>query len=231
VSRRTIPERIKQNVLLRSRRRCPVCFLEGKGEPQEGALAHIDRALQKDEADNLVFLCLPHHHQLDEGSLTPKKVKQARAKLYEAFDDGQADLAKQHTWHAYEESIVNLFRSAIANRFGDSFSLYKSSLYRSRSGVSHEVDLAVEFEVGGLRYLTLFEIKHRRAKLGAEDVLRFWAVVDDIGANKGVIVSSAGFSAAALHMARTKGLALLQIAEDADRLDDAIFEDATGLAT
>jgi hypothetical protein len=44
-----------------------------------------------------------------------------------------------------------------------------------------------------------------------------------------VIVSPAGFSTTALHIACTKGLALVQIPENANRLDDAIGEDVAAI--
>ena len=79
----------------------------------------------------------------------------------------------------------------------------------------------MEFKLAQSRYVTVFDIKYRPSRLGVEDVMRFAAVVDDIGANKGVIIASGGFSAAATQLARSRGIDLMRVPEDASRLDEA----------
>jgi restriction endonuclease Mrr len=125
-------------------------------------------------------------------------------------------------WSAYEEHVTDLVRSEVADRLGDFFKLQREALYKGHSGVSHIVDLAVEFTIAGLRYLTVFEIKRVRGKLGASDLLEFIAAVEDLGASKAVVVSSGGFSEAAKQLARARGLALISVQENASRLEEGI---------
>lgn len=229
-SRTAIPDRAIQEVLIRSKRRCPLCFVAGKLEPRDGNIAHIDRDPSNNDNDNLVYLCLQHHHEVDEsGSTRIEEIKKARRELYQVMDaDPMQGEKRRAPWHVYEDLVVDWVRSAVAKRLGDFFALRKAGLYRGRSGVSHEVDLAVEFSLAGLRYLTVFDIKYRRVKLRAEEVLRFAAVSDDIGASKAVIVCSAGFSPGAVQVARGKGLGLLHVPEGTEQRKAAIFDAAGG---
>ncbi len=227
-SRKSIPESIKQSILLSSKRRCALCFVAGKNEPQEGSIAHIEGS-SKEQSDNLVYLCSDHHRQLDKGSsLGIGEVKKARAALYRAMKSENVDVdSRRQTWQVYEKRIVDVVRSAMFERFGDSFTLLTNSLVSGRSGVSHEVDLEIRFSVAGLNYVTIFDIKHRATKLSAEDILQFAAVLDDVGADKGVIISSSGFSNAALQLGRSKRLALFQFAENAVKPEDGFLEEGS----
>src|SRR4051812_48116322 len=143
VPRQTISERTKQEVLLSSKRRCPLCYRSGNTGPREGAVAHIEQGSQSGAIDNLVFLCLEHHHQLDNGSLTPAEVKEARAALYRAISADSVQYADERPWRAYEQHVVDLIRSSTSEQLGDNFGLRKGELCQGRSGVAHEVDVAV----------------------------------------------------------------------------------------
>ena len=224
--RTSIPESIKQSILLRSKRRCPLCFIAGKTEPQEGSIAHIDRDL-KDEPDNLVYLCSEHHQQFDQGSaISISDLKKARASLYSAMklEEFTTD-SRPGGWQAYEKLIVDLVRSAMFERLGDFFTLLTNSLVSGSSGVSHQVDLEIRFNIAGINYLTIFDIKHRRSKLGAEDILLFAAKADDVGADKRVIVSSSGFSSTALQLGRAKGLTLFHVPENSTKLEHEVVDE------
>lgn len=197
----------------------------GKIDPQEGSIAHIDRH-RKNEPDNLVYLCAEHHRQFDQGSaISISDLKKARASLYSAMElEEFTSDSRPRRWQAYEKLIVDLVRSAMFERLGDFFTLLTNSLVSGRSGVSYQVDLEVRFNIAGINYLTIFDIKHRRGKLGAEDILQFSAKTDDVGADKGVIVSSSGFSSAALQLGRAKGLTLFHVSENSAKLEPEVLD-------
>ncbi len=212
-NRTRIPERVKEEVFLRSKRRCALCFELGVQDPQEGMIAHVDRNSTKNDSDNLVFLCSRHHRELDEGkTLSPEQIKAARLSLYDALaSEPPSRKEGVELWRTYEKHVIDLVRSEVSERLGDFFALNMNALYQGHSGVSHEVDLAVEFTIAGLRYLTIFEIKYRSSPLGTQEVLRMAAVARDIGASKAVIVTNVGFSAAAAQLARSSGLNLVHL--------------------
>lgn len=202
-------------------------FVSGNRDPQEGTIVHIDHALPKSDLSNLVFLCLEHSRQLDqEGSVRLGELKRARAGLYKTMEaDALAPEQPLENLRAYEKLVVDLIRSTMSEKFGDDFQLIQNAFVRGQSGVSHQIDIKISFNIAGLNYLTVFNVKYRRAKLGSEDVLQFASVADDIGANKGVIVANSGFSSAALQIARSKGLSLFNISEVARNLVESTAVD------
>ncbi len=87
-----IPQKAVEDILLKSRRRCALCFhLSGDDQPKVGSIAHIGSASEEeaDALDNLVFLCQTHHEQLDmrkeREPISPEMVKAAREELYRAL--------------------------------------------------------------------------------------------------------------------------------------------------
>lgn len=62
--RKKIKNEDQKNVLLRSRRRCSICFgLHRDIQIKPGQLAHLDGDHANNEFDNLAFLCLTHHDE------------------------------------------------------------------------------------------------------------------------------------------------------------------------
>ncbi len=91
MSRKAISPDAQAQVLLRSRRRCCVCFgLNRDTAIRQGQIAHLDQNASNNAADNLAFLCFDHHDQYDSSTrqsknFTVPEVKQFRRELYEAI--------------------------------------------------------------------------------------------------------------------------------------------------
>ena len=79
-------------VLVRSGRRCCICFgLHQKFDVVQGQIAHLDRNNENDSLENLVFLCLSCHDLYDSKNsqskgLIPKEVKNYRDRLYKEVE-------------------------------------------------------------------------------------------------------------------------------------------------
>jgi hypothetical protein len=92
--RAVIPTDIQTEVLTKSRRRCCVCFgLFGDLSEKQGQIAHIDHDPANPLAQNLVFLCLPHHDRYDgrtsqSKGLTSDEVLTFRSLLWQAIERG-----------------------------------------------------------------------------------------------------------------------------------------------
>jgi hypothetical protein len=70
-------------VLTASRRRCCLCYgLNGDLEVKQGQLAHLNRDPSDSSAENLAFLCLPHHDWFDTKPSQSKGATTAEAKHY-----------------------------------------------------------------------------------------------------------------------------------------------------
>jgi hypothetical protein len=66
VTRKHIPIKIENKVLLGSLRRCAICFgLNFDTNTKRGQIAHIDQNNTNADLDNLVYLCLDHHDEYD----------------------------------------------------------------------------------------------------------------------------------------------------------------------
>ena len=87
MSRRPVPENVQARVLVRSRRRCCICFgLNRDTSIKQGQIAHLDQDSSNVAEDNLAFLCMPCHDRYDSTTrqsknLTMAEVKQFRAEL------------------------------------------------------------------------------------------------------------------------------------------------------
>jgi hypothetical protein len=90
--RARINDKVLASVLVRSRRRCCLCFfLDHEREVKDGQVAHIDGRRSNNAEDNLVYLCLHHHDKYDSRAkqtrrLTADEIKHHRQKLYEAME-------------------------------------------------------------------------------------------------------------------------------------------------
>lgn len=95
--RKRTPTQTETEVLVRSRRRCCICFgLEGDLGEKEGQIAHLDGDPSNNALDNLAFLCFKHHNRYDSQTsqskgLTIGEVKRYREELYEALAAGGAE--------------------------------------------------------------------------------------------------------------------------------------------
>ena len=84
-SRSTIPSETETKVLLRSRRRCAICYgLSHDPSEKRGQIAHLDRDRSNNKIENLVFLCLDHHDQYDSRTSQSKGFKKTEVQFYRA---------------------------------------------------------------------------------------------------------------------------------------------------
>lgn len=66
---------VENEVLLRCRRRCCVCFgLYRDGRVKRGQIAHLFCRKERHELEDLAFLCLDHHDQYDSMTSQSKKL-------------------------------------------------------------------------------------------------------------------------------------------------------------
>jgi hypothetical protein len=91
MNRKKTPAETETEVLLKSARRCALCFhLSRDLNEKTGQIAHVDKNPSNCEEDNLAFLCLEHHTLFDSKAsqhknYTPAEVRAARTRLQEAI--------------------------------------------------------------------------------------------------------------------------------------------------
>jgi hypothetical protein len=107
----------------------------------------------------------------------------------------------------YEEFVRKTYDTLISHRIGK---VYSKKLYTGkRTGHEHEIDVSIELEIVDLLILILVECKHYQSKVDISDVLEFAQRIDDIGAHKGVMVTTIGYQEGALKVAHAHGIALV----------------------
>jgi hypothetical protein len=132
-TRASISQEVIADVLLRSRRRCCVCFaLSGDVNEKRGQIAHLDHNASNNSPENLVYLCFDHHDQFDSSTsqskgLTVEEVRRYRSQLdrfiAESLPLSDVDVARTllraldrpaFRTSFREESSLPRFREAIA---------------------------------------------------------------------------------------------------------------------
>jgi len=83
MGRKGIPETTQNHVLLKSRRRCCLCFwLAGRDEVVKGQIAHLDQNHGNADENNLVFLCYDHHEEYDSRTSTSKGLREGEVRKW-----------------------------------------------------------------------------------------------------------------------------------------------------
>lgn len=89
--RKKLPANTETEVLVRSRRRCALCYgLKSDFSEKIGQIAHIDQNRSNDSLDNLAWLCFEHHSLYDSSTSQHKnyqatEIKHHRDRLYAAI--------------------------------------------------------------------------------------------------------------------------------------------------
>ncbi len=75
--RKAVSAHVQAEVLLKSRRRCCICYgLNRDTAIKQGQIAHLDHDSSNNSEDNLAFLCFDHHDQYDSKTRQSKNLTQ-----------------------------------------------------------------------------------------------------------------------------------------------------------
>jgi restriction system protein len=77
----------------------------------------------------------------------------------------------------------------------------------------YAIDVTARFEVLGMSFLVLVECKHHKNPIKREVVQILHTKLQSTGAQKGMIIATAGFQSGALEYAKVHGIALLEVAD------------------
>ena len=111
----------------------------------------------------------------------------------------------------FERFVAKLFRQ-IAPQAAD----LKVRLHEVVSGADgeYDVDATVRFRLGGLDFLVLVEAKKHKNAIKREVVQVLHSKVLSVGAQKGVVVSTAPFQRGAMEFAREHGIGLIRVTDE-----------------
>ena len=78
---------------------------------------------------------------------------------------------------------------------------------------NYEIDILARFEALGVNFLVLVECKRYSSPIKREQVQILYDRIREVGANKGILFTTAGFQKGAIQYADNHGISLIQIVE------------------
>lgn len=109
------------------------------------------------------------------------------------------------SWRQYQEDVATFYRSLGLD----------ARVEEEIEGVrgKHEVDVAVRGRQAGMEFLWVVECKAWKSNIPKEKVMALNSIVDDIGADRGILLSEQGFQAGAIRAANRSQVKLTSLAE------------------
>ena len=116
-------------------------------------------------------------------------------------------------WQEYQEAVGKLYEKA------DGFGNVHKNITRPDkvTGRPRQVDVLVEFEIGGHKFDMLIDAKFHKDKIDVKAVESVLCLAESVGVHKAVIVASNGWTDAASEKAQHAGMDLMLL-----RVDEAL---------
>lgn len=121
----------------------------------------------------------------------------------------------------YERLVKSLLTTVFDRMHAEVFHLKK---YVGKSGQAYEIDVSFETRIDTLELLIFVECKRYERLVTIKEVADFVYRLRDVGAHKGILVSTKGFQRGAIQVAKAEKIALLIVR-------DAIAPKRTGIKT
>lgn len=106
-------------------------------------------------------------------------------------------------WKQYQEQTAALFRN-----LGCEVSV-EEKVHGTRA--EHSIDVLVRFKKFGLETTWVIECKHWKSAVTKEKVLVLRSVVEDVGADRGILISVAGYQSGAIRAAEKTNITLTDL--------------------
>ncbi len=100
-------------------------------------------------------------------------------------------------WKDYENEICDHFK----NEYPDATITHNTTLHGRYSFTDRQVDILIEDYIAGNRFIIIIDGKFFSKKIDVKCVESFIGMVNDIGAHKGLVITSKGYSKAAIQRA------------------------------
>jgi Restriction endonuclease len=107
-------------------------------------------------------------------------------------------------WRDYQERVARLFRELGCSA--------EVGISVQGARAAHEIDVWVVFERFGLKHRWIVECKRWKSPIPKEKVLALKSIVEDIGADKGMLVAEPDFQAGAINAANSTNILLTTFA-------------------
>lgn len=123
-------------------------------------------------------------------------------------------MAKKGT--EYEKLTQKLYQQLLDNdnTICNTIEVKHNILILGKSGLEHQIDVFWEYELAGVSYKTIIEVKDWKTKVKKGDLMEFNDKLNDIPCNpNGIYVSKSGFQSGAIAYAEHHGIKIVSISE------------------
>ncbi|MFD6391446.1 restriction endonuclease [Nocardia sp. NPDC060259] len=111
---------------------------------------------------------------------------------------------REQPWRRYQDDVADLLTEL-------GFAVQVEDRLTSARGVTHEVDVSARRTVAGVEVLWVVECKLWRSRISKEKVAALAAICDDLGSDRGLLMSQNGFQAGAIQMAVGRSITLTSL--------------------
>ena len=116
----------------------------------------------------------------------------------------------QMTPTEFEQYTIELLKNQFNNDGVEELS-FKHNVIKNVHGGEYQIDGEIRFTIMGVEYLTLVECKHYKNPIKREQIQVLYSKICEIGAQKGIFVSTSNFQSGALKYANEHGIAAITI--------------------
>ena len=115
-------------------------------------------------------------------------------------------------WRDYQQQTAEFFRALGLT----------ATVEKTVEGVrgKHNLDVYVEGDYMGISFVWIVECKHWQSNVPKEKVAALSAILQDVGADRGFLLSETGFQSGALRMAEKSNITLTSLADLASTVGD-----------
>jgi hypothetical protein len=119
-------------------------------------------------------------------------------------------------WYQYQEQTADFFRNLGA----------KVETNKKVKGIrgSHNIDVYIEFSLWGQKIIWICECKLWKTSIPKDKVLTLYQIVQDIGADKGMLFSESGFQSGAINSTKNTNISLLNVEELKNVVSEELIE-------
>jgi phosphoribosylglycinamide formyltransferase-1 len=156
-----------------------------------------------DTPDSLAARVLKREHEFFSETL--QKIAEGEIVL----PIGRGDLTRQKKWQRFEDLVAQIQRTLTPQ----SKVTENDRIRGRRTKGLRQIDISIRHKVGQYEILIVMDCKDYKRPVDVKHVEEFMGLVDDVGANKGAIVSASGFTKTAKERAKDAGVDLYRLVD------------------
>ncbi len=112
---------------------------------------------------------------------------------------------------AFEAQVCEILMKTMLKVFKHQPNISNHHKFTGKSGIIHDTQISAETIFDGKSHLFIVAIKLHHGRVGINELLELEAIIDDIGAKKGVFISSDGFDNSLFQIAPLHKVGLISL--------------------